>query len=82
MAVRTTKPVVDVVVVPGVLYSRVAGAEAWVVAEESDPEAYFSPLGGVGLSSEVGAELDFLDAPGAVVKASGAERVDGVVPRV
>jgi len=30
----------------------------------------------------VGAELDFLDAPGAVVKASGAERVDGVVPRV
>jgi len=51
MAVRTTKPVVDVVVVPGVLYSRVAGAEAWVVAEESDPEAYFSPLGGIGLSS-------------------------------
>ncbi|MCS7480216.1 hypothetical protein ACFFQW_42330 [Umezawaea endophytica] len=71
-------PVVDAVLVPGSLYWRSAGSSTWKVAPESEPEAYYSPLGGFALNSGFGAELDYLEPRAATLKASGPDRVDGV----
>ena len=71
-------PVVDAVLVPGSVYWRAAGAGAWKVAPESEPEAYYSPLGGFSLNSAFGADLDYLDPKAATLKAREPDRVDGV----
>ncbi|MEO6089924.1 MAG: hypothetical protein ABIQ18_43130 [Umezawaea sp.] len=81
MNVRRTKPksspVVEAVLVPGSIYWRPNGS-TWLVAPEAEPDAYYSPLGGFALNSEVGAELDYLEPKAATLKASGPEQLEGV----
>jgi hypothetical protein len=75
----TFRDVISVVLVPGKLFTSTASGDGWtVLTDQDDAERYYSTLAGFGLTTAVGAELDYLEPKAATVTAVVREDVDGV----
>lgn len=75
----TFRELLTVVLVPGAFYSTPAGGDRWSRwSDQEDPEQYYSVLGGFGLTTAVGTELDYLEPRAATITGTAVEDVDGV----